>query len=218
MNKGINLALIIIFNLVPVFGVAFYNWQPFEAFWFFWVETLLIAVFNSIRIVFSQGRQATAVNMQRPLVYHINKGFKYLLIRIGIFFFYAIFIIVFIGFVANASKDKSMVLGTILLQNKFFNAGLLISIGSQCYYLIAGFFRNGSYLTAAPDAYAAIFDGRQLVIHVAIVLGAMGSMFLMKETALGSYGNIFIIALLCICKSFFDIADSNSNGYKTATE
>lgn len=218
MNKGINLALIIIFNLVPIFGVAFYNWQPFEAFWFFWVETLVIAVFNTIRIVFSQGRHVNAVHTQGPLVYHINKGIKYLFIRTGIFFFYAIFIIVFVGFVANTSKDKGTVLGTILLQNKFFNIGLLLSISSQCYYLITGFFRNGSFYTAAPDAYAAIFDGRQLVIHVAIVLGALGSMFLMKQTALGGYGNVFIISLLCICKCIFDILDSNANGYKTAGE
>ncbi|NOT91044.1 DUF6498-containing protein [Ferruginibacter sp.] len=218
MNKGINLALIIIFNLVPIFGVAFYNWQPFEAFWFFWVETLVIAIFNTIRIVFSQGQPATAVNTQRPLVYHINKGIKYLFIRIAIFFFYAIFIIVFVGFVANTSKDKGTVLGTILLQNQFFNVGLLISFSSQCYYLITGFLKNGSYLTASPDEYAAIFDGRQLVIHVAIVLGALGSMFLTKQTALGNYGNIFIISLLCICKCFFDIADSNTTGYKTAAE
>lgn len=210
--------MIIIFNVVPIFGVAFYNWQPFEAFWFFWVETLLIAVFNTIRIIFSQGQPVWAVNTQEPLQYHIGKGIKYLMIRTAIFFFYAIFIIVFVGFVANTSKDKGLVLGTILLQNQFFNVGLLISISSQCYYLITGFFTNGSYLTAATDTYAAIFDGRQLVIHVAIVLGALGSMFLTKQTALGSYGNIFIISLLCICKCFFDILDSNTTGYNTATE
>jgi Family of unknown function (DUF6498) len=218
MNKSINLALIIIFNVVPIIGVAFYNWQPFEAFWFFWVETLLIAVFNTIRIVFSQGQPVTAVNTQRPLVYHINKGIKYLFIRTAIFLFYAIFIIVFVGFVANASKDKGTVLGTILLQNKFFNVGLLISISSQCYYLITGFFTNGNFYTSSPNEYAAIFDGRQLVMHIAIVLGALGSMFLMKQTTLGNYGNVVIISLLCICKCIFDFLDSNTNGYKTAAE
>jgi Family of unknown function (DUF6498) len=218
MDKSINLALIIIFNVVPIFGVAFYNWQPFEAFWFFWVETLVIAVFNTIRIVFSQAQPATEINTKRPLVYHLNKGIKYLLIRTAIFFFYAIFIIVFVGFVANTNKDKGTVLGTILLQNQFFNVGLLISFGSQCYYLITGFFKNESYFTASPNEYTAIFDGRQLVIHVAIVLGALGSMFLTKQTALGSYGNIFIISLLCICKCFFDILDSNTTSYKTASE
>lgn len=218
MNKGINLALIIIFNLVPIFGVAFYNWQPFEAFWFFWVETLVIGVFNTIRIVFSQAQPATAEKTLQPLVYHVSKGIKYLLIRIGVFFFYSIFIIVFIGFVANASKDKSIVLTTILFKNRFFNMGMLISFGSQCYYLINGFFRNGAFLTASPDNYGAIFDGRQLVIHVAIVLGAMGSMFIAEKTSFGNYANVFIISLLCICKCIFDILQSNNTDFKMNVE
>ena len=217
MNKTIALAFIFIFNVIPIIGVAFYNWQPFEAFWFFWMETLVVAVFNTIRIVFSQGRPATAISVQQPFVYHINKGFKYLLMRIAIFIFYAIFIIAFIGFVANTNKDKSLVLGTILFQNKLFNLGLLIFISSQCYFLLTGFFRSGAYFTATPNNYTAIFDGRQLVIHIAIVLGALGSVFLMKQTTLGMYGNVFIISLLCICKCIFDVLESSNNRNKIAT-
>ena len=205
MNKPIAIFFIIAFNLVPIFGVAFYNWQPFEAFWFFWVETLVMALFNTIRIVFSQGQPSATVNTQQPLVYHINKGIKYLLIRIGIFLFYSIFIITFIGFVANTNKDKGSVLTTLLFQNQFFNLGLLISIFSQCYYLIGSFFRNGAFFTAQPNSYAAIFDGRQLVIHIAVVLGALGSIFLVKNTSYGNYSSVFIISLLCICKCLVEL-------------
>ncbi len=200
MNKTVVISFIIAFNLVPVFGVIFYHWQPFEAFWFFWVETLVVAVFNCIRIVFSQGRQQPAVNNTQPLTYNINRGIKYLLIRIGIFLFYSIFIIVFIGFVANTNTDKGNVLGTILFQNKFFNLSLLISIVSQGYYLIFYFFRSGAWYTSRPDSYAALFDSRQLVIHIAVVLGALGGVFLVKNTSFGNYSSIFIISLLCICK------------------
>lgn len=200
MAKPVAIFFIIAFNVLPIFGVAFFGWQPFEAFWFFWMETLIMAIFNAIRIVYSQGQQPGAVNTQQPLVYHFNKGIKYLFIRIGIFIFYSIFIITFIGFVANNSSDKSTVLSTLLFQNKFFNLGLLVSIVSQGYYLITGFFRNGHFFTAKPDDYAALFDGRQLVIHVAVVLGALGGIFLAKNTSFGSYSNIFIICLLCICK------------------
>ncbi len=200
MNKRVIIFFIIAFNLVPVFGVFFYNWQPFDAFWFFWVETLIVAVFNCIRIIYSQGRQQDTANKPPKLTYNINRGLKYLLVRIGIFLFYSLFIIVFIGFVANTSTDKGKVLGTILFQNKFFNLSLLISITSQGYYLVFYFFRNGAFITTRPDSYAALFDSRQLVIHVAVVLGAMGGMFLTKNTAYGNYSSTFIIGLLCICK------------------
>ncbi len=200
MAKPVAIFFIIAFNALPIFGVAFFGWQPFEAFWFFWMETLVMALFNTIRIVFSQGQPLTAVNTNQPLEYNINRGIKYLLIRIGIFIFYSIFIITFIGFVANNSTDKSTVLSTLLFQNKFFNLGLLVSVFSQAYYLIMGFFRNGQFFTAKPDEYAALFDGRQLVIHIAVVLGALGSIFLIKNTSFGNYSSVFIISLLCICK------------------
>ncbi len=213
MNKSVIIFFIIAFNLVPVLGVFYYDWQPFEAFWFFWVETLIIAVFNCIRIIFSQGRQQDEVNTTLPLNYHINKGFKYLLIRIAIFLFYSIFIIVFIGFIANNNADVGHVLGTILFQNSFFNLSLLISFASQVYYLVFYFFRSGAFITTRPDTYAAVFDSRQLIIHIAVVLGALGGIFLAKNTAYGKYSSTFIISLLCICKCAAELYN-----YKSAAE
>ena len=211
MKKPVVIFFIVAFNLVPIFGVVFYNWQPFEAFWFFWVETLIMALFNSIRIVFSQNQQPATVNTNAPLVYNINKGIKYLLKRICIFLFYSIFIIAFIGFVANNNADKGTVFTTLFFQNRFFNLSLLISIFSQSCYLIVYFFRNGAYFTTRPDSYAALFDSRQLVMHFAIVLGAFGSMFLLKNTSFGNYNNAFIISLLCVCKCLAELFN-----YKTA--
>ena len=120
MKKPVVIFFIVAFNLVPIFGVVFYNWQPFEAFWFFWVETLIMALFNSIRIVFSQNQQPATVNTNAPLVYNINKGIKYLLKRICIFLFYSIFIIAFIGFVANNNADKGTVFTTLFFQKQVF--------------------------------------------------------------------------------------------------
>ncbi|MCY7293652.1 MAG: DUF6498-containing protein [Ferruginibacter sp.] len=211
MKKPVVIFFIVAFNLVPIFGVVFYNWQPFEAFWFFWVETLIMAFFNGIRIVFSQNQQPATAHTGAPLVYHINKGVKYLLKRIGIFLFYSIFIIAFIGFVANNNADKGTVFTTLLFQNRFFNLSLLISIFSQGYYLIFYFFRNGAFFTARPDSYAALFDSRQLVMHFAVVLGAFGSIFLLKNTSFGNYSSAFIISLLCVCKCVAELFN-----YKTA--
>ncbi|MBK8521071.1 MAG: DUF6498-containing protein [Ferruginibacter sp.] len=213
MNKSVVICFIIAFNLVPVLGVLYYDWQPFEAFWFFWVETLIVAVFNCIRIVFSQSRQPDSVNNAQPLSYHIRKGFKYLLIRMGIFLFYSIFIIVFIGFIANNNADVGNVLSTVLFQNSFFNLSLLISFASQLYYLVFYFFRSGVFITSRPESYAAVFDSRQLIIHIAVVLGALGGIFLAENTAYGEYSSTFIISLLCICKCAAELYN-----YKAAPE
>lgn len=200
MNKWVIVFFIVAFNIIPIFGVLFYNWQPFEAFWFFWVETLIMAFFNCLRIIFSQNQSAMDAFSNQPLQLHFMKGIKYLLIRFGIFLFYAIFIIVFIGFLANNSDDKMTVLTTLVFRNQFFNLGLLISIVSQIYYLIFYFFRSGAYITSNPNNYTALFDTRQLIIHVAVVLGTFGSLFLIKNTAFGDYSGVFVISLLCIGK------------------
>lgn len=218
MNKKISLILIIIFNAVPVFGVAFHNWQPFEAFWFYWVETLIISVFNTIRILFSQGLPPSYTHLSGPLVFNISKSLKYLFIRMAIFLFYSIFIIVFIGFIANSDKNEGSVLGTILFQNKIFNLGLLISFCSQCFYLITGFFKNQTFRFTSPDSFPAVFDGRQIVIHVAIVLGGLGSMLLSEKTTFGHLSGVLIISLLCICKCVYDIFESKNNSLKITNE
>ena len=212
MNKNIVIFFIVAFNLVPIFGVFFYNWQPFEAFWFFWVETLIVACFNCICIVFSQGRLQNSENSTKPLTYNLKKGLKYLLIRFAIFLFYAMFIIVFIGFEANTHADKGKVLGTILFQNKFFNLSLLISIASQGYYLLFYFFRSGAFITSLPDSYPALFDSRQLIIHIAVVLGTLGGIYLTKNTNYGNYSSTFIISLLCICKCAAELFNYKSAG------
>ena len=93
--------------------------------------------------------------------------------------------------------------------------GLLISITSQGYYLINDFFRNRGFITSTPGQYNALFDGRQIVVHVAVVLGGVISMFLMKITAYANLGAIVIISLLCICKCFYDIIENKNGVYKT---
>ncbi len=205
MNKWVIIFFIVAFNMMPILGVIFYNWQPFDAFWFFWVETLIMAFFNCIRIIFSQHQDSVETFNNKPFQFNIVKGLKYLLIRFGIFLFYSLFIIIFIGFLANNSENKMSVLTTLVFQNKFFNLGLLISLISQCYYLIFYFFRNGAFVTANPNNYSSLFDSRQLIIHVAIVLGTFGSIFLIRNTAYGNYSAVFIISLLCIGKCVAEI-------------
>jgi len=62
----------------------------------------------------------------------------------------------------------------------------------------------------------AVFDGRQLVIHVLVVPGAVGSMFLMKSTSFDNYGAVVIISLLYVYKCIFDMFETSNAEYKIA--
>lgn len=204
MSKTSSLIIIIIFNSVPIIGVAFYNWSVFEMFWLFWVETLDIGFFNCIRVLYSQAQVAGMSISPVRRRYNFLAALKYLLGRIVIFLFYSLFIIVFIGFVANSQGEEANILKTIAFLNPLFNLAIVLSVCSQSYYLIKNYFLNGAYQFSSPSQYPILFDGRQIVIHIAIVLGAVGSAFLFKDKSVAHYGAIWIIAVLCICKTIYD--------------
>ena len=197
--------MILLFNLVPIAGVAYYDWSPFEMFWLFWMETLIIAFFNSIRVFYSQGMEAHSNTLGIQTKHHFLPAFKYLLARIFIFFFYSIFIIAFIGFVAHKEKSTAHVFSTIIFQNKLFNLALLLCVSSQTYLLVRYFFMNGQYFYSLPGNYAAIFDGRQIVMHIAVVLGGVGAVFFFKNAGNSNYASIWIISVFCAIKCIFEL-------------
>ena len=193
------------FNLAPVIGVAFYDWVPFDMFWLFWLETLIISLFNAIRILFSQGRSMEDVSAENALKLNFLPALKYLLIRTAIFIFYALFIIVFIGFLSPAEADSLNVVRTLAFQNVLFNIAIIISIATQALYLAKYFFMNGAFVYARKDDFPGIFDARQIVIHVAVVLGAVGSAFLFEDTSRQEYASVWIICIFCVTKFIFEI-------------
>ena len=203
--------IIIAFNLVPIAGVAYYDWLPFDMIWLFWMETLVLSFFNAVRVLYSQGHPAGSEPKERPMAYNGGAAFKFLLGRIGIFLFYSIFIVVFIGFLNGRKGDSVHVVQTIFFGNRLFNWALLLGVASQAFYLIKYFFMNGQYYYAKVSDYAVVFDGRQLVIHIAVVLGAVGSSFLFKDSDPKGYGAIWIIAIFCVVKSVFELLALNSS-------
>ncbi|RYY48200.1 MAG: hypothetical protein EOO06_10915 [Chitinophagaceae bacterium] len=209
--------LIILFNLIPIIGVAYYDWAPFQMFWLFWMETLIISVFNTVRVLYSQGLETGERAEQHRTDLNVGSAFKFLLIRIFVFLFYSLFIIVFIGVMSSNSKKGVEALSVIFFGNSLFNLALAITVASQSFYLIKYFFLNGAYLFSKPNQYPAIFDARQIVIHVAVVLGGVGTAFLFKDGA-AKWGEIWIIAIFCVIKCIFELffathpADANING------
>ncbi len=196
---------VLAFNIIPILGVAYYDWSPFEMFWLFWMETLIISVFNTIRILFSQGLTPGTKTESASMHIQLWPAIKYLLIRVCIFLFYSLFIIVFIGFVAHKEKDPVQMIRTLGFQNLLFNLALVLSIGTNAYYLTRNFFVNKAYLYSTPADYPGIFDGRQIVIHIAVVLGAVGAVFLFEKSNNPQYASVWIISIFCIVKCIFEL-------------
>ncbi len=221
-NQTPSLAFIIALNLLPIYGVWKWGWTPFVVFYLFWLETLIISVFNALKIVFCRGdesdiRLETSTHKYAEIHVkygsHIRKALGYLLIRIGIFFFYLLFIVVFIGFIITPSSGNHEVLDTMLFFNTSFNYALGGFILNQALQFIFNFILNDDFKRTHASDFAAIFDGRQIIIHIAVVIGGVFGGFYsgafnndsggFHPSQMGIY--LFIISVFCIVKTIFEV-------------
>ena len=95
---------------------------------------------------------------------------------------------------------------TLAFQNLLFNLALALSVASNAFYIMRYFFSTRAYLYSTPTGYPLFFDGRQIVIHVAVVVGAVGATFLFEKSANPEYASIWIISIFCLAKCIFEIS------------
>ena len=195
--------LIVMFNLFPIIGVAFYHWVPFEMFWLFWMETLIISLFNTIRVLYSQGFEEGTYQHNFKIKLNYGSAIGYFITRIIIFIFYALFIIAFIGVLGSNDENSISALGVIFFRKELFNSALLLAIYSQTFYLVKYFFMNKAWYFSSPSQYPSLFDGRQIVMHIAVVLGGVGTAFLFNGK--NNYGAIWIISIFCLVKCIYEL-------------
>ncbi len=118
----------------------------------------------------------------------------------------------FIGFFASRNtKDGIGILQVMVFRHEAFNYTLLAFILNQVLQFCFDFYGNGDYKRTHPSDFASIFDGRQLVIHVAVVLGGVIGA---QEKIFGnkidpSYVGIIMVSIFCIVKSIFEVVKYN---------
>lgn len=184
---------ILIVNLIPVIGVLWFNWQVFDMFWLFWLEMLILSFFDTIRVLYSQeGR------IEGKLKLNYFPALRFLLLRLFIFCFYSIFIIVFIGIIGKSTPVKN-VFKTLLFLDLVFNLSVILIILAHVNYLIKDFFVTKKYVHSYINQYVPIFDSRQLFMHIAVVVCAMiSTYFSSRENA-----TLFVILFFCLLKFAF---------------
>jgi hypothetical protein len=215
-NGTTTLPLIIALNLLPVAGVLWWGWTAFSVFYLFWLETLIVAFFNTLKIIMCRGDEydlkieksnAPFATLHVNYASHLKKAFGYLFVRIFIFCFYLLFIVVFIG-VISASKDDTLTNAQIgLFLNKSFNYALLGFFIAQALDFVFEFILNDEYRHTHASDFASIFDGRQLVVHVAVVLGGVLGGFAKNWTGheYSTWIPLFVVVIFCLSKTIFEI-------------
>ena len=217
INQRPSVLFILLLNLVPIWGVIHWGWTPFYVFYLFWLETLIVSIFNAIKIFACRGDEYDEklhssnhkyASLHVNYFSHIGKASRYLLVRIFIFFFYLLFIVTFIGFLASQKTDDGLdIFKVIFFKHKAFNYTLLAFAINQLMQFLFDFYGNEDYKRTHASDFASIFDGRQLVIHVAVVLsgvlGSQGSIFNTKINT--SYLSLIMVGIFCVVKSIYEV-------------
>ena len=84
-DRNYTLPLLLLTNLMPLYGVIRWNWTFFSVVYLYWLELIIISTFQLLKIFLAQGGSISCIAK-------IVIGLKFFLSRTGIFLFYLIFL------------------------------------------------------------------------------------------------------------------------------
>lgn len=168
-NKNVMLPLIIFSNLFPLYGVIHYNWTIFSVVYIYWLELLIISTFQLLKIMFAEGDE------EATFFSKLTIAFRFFAFRTGIFFFYLIFIVVFLGFLISGKENSDgsgiQLFDVIFLKGNFYKITLLSFLVYNIVEFVVLFLLNGAYKNAKPEDNFIILEPHILVVHLVVVLG-----------------------------------------------
>jgi hypothetical protein len=74
MIGRVSLALLVVANLLPLFGVLFWDWDVFFLLLLFWCENVIIGLFGIARIVASGTTENTFEGLFLPVFFLVHYG------------------------------------------------------------------------------------------------------------------------------------------------
>jgi hypothetical protein len=184
----------VIMNFIPLLGVIFMDWSVFALLYVFWLETLGISFFNSLKIFFAEGSEERGPHLQKALSYLLFRGF--------ILGFYLIFIVVFIGLMMAGKQGEGYewVMYLLFIEPSFKITVLSFFVIKLVEFVYFYFIKNEKGMTS-PEKYRGFFDARLVVIHVVLVGG-----FFIYEYTRELFGDktglVLFAAIFVLVKSF----------------
>ena len=168
-KKSIVLPLIIFTNLFPLYGVINYNWTIFSVVYIYWIELLIISTFQLLKILFAKGDISATIYTKFGL------AGRFFIIRTGLFLFYLLFIVLFLGLLSSSknvsSKDAVTMYEALFFKGSFYKITLLSFILYNLVEFLVLFILNEKYKTAKPIDNYIILDTHIVVVHIVVVLG-----------------------------------------------
>jgi hypothetical protein len=172
--KGIPLSLspsvvvLVLANLVPVYGVLFLRWDVFPVLLLFWLENVIVGIFNAARMLAASPNSLQALVMKIFLI-------PFFLFHYGAFTAaHGVFVVGVFGQVILAKSEAGFPNPEVLLQiarqyHLFYAAAVLAA--SHGFSFVWNYIGKGEYRRVTPGKLMGKPYGRVAVLHITIILG-----------------------------------------------
>lgn len=226
-SSHLSLIILIVVNLLPIFGVLYADWDVFEIVALYWFENVVIGVVNVLKILTScPSEEASAEDEKLPeylrppasggVLQHLSKVLLVPFFSIhygGFCFVHGVFVFALLG-----SKGASTGMGDpFAIMSEWFKSlpsssakwFVLAIVASHLFSFFYNYLGKGEFRRSSPADLMDAPYGRIVVLHLAIIFGAFA------VTALGS--SVGLLILLIIGKIIVD-AKLHLRSHKKAAE
>ena len=178
-NPGVwrtpSVLVLLLANLVPLAGVVFFGWSVLPVMFLFWLENVVVGIFNVLKLICVGGRGAQ----------HVIKFFlvPFFCFHYGIFtLVHGVFVFALFGAGQFTSQNVFPDFQQLrdFVANQHLGWAMLALVLSHGFSFVWNFILRGEYLATNVVVLMAQPYGRVVVLHVAIIGGgfliiAMGS-------------------------------------------
>lgn len=188
--------ILIVVNLIPVFGVLYLDWQLFPLLFLFWAENVIIGVFNLIKILTC--RPLCPISWAARIFFAPFFTVHYGMFTIG----HGIFIFAMFHNQPQPAETTSSpfppinIIEPIISEYHLFWPLLAMAL-SHGFSYIYNFLIKGEFLRLNPAALMLAPYGRIVILHITIILGGFAVQFLGEP--------IIALLLLVVLKTFMDL-------------
>jgi hypothetical protein len=194
IKKDPSIVALLLANLVPLLGFLFFEWSLLSLFFVYWIETVIIGLYNILKILVSG--IYTAVSEQQKSLKPYLLPFIYVLFFC--FHFFGVLGGVLLGIFSSVEIPQDMIESTFLreLENvsKIAVLGFVLSHGvSFC----LNFIGKKEYQRKPFELHLFLPYIRIFVMMLAIFFGGL--------LTLGNYIPSVYMAFFVLCKIYFDV-------------
>ncbi len=160
LRLNLSSVALIVGNLVPIIGVLFFSWELFPVVLLYWLENIVIGIFNAVKMLTCADAQGFFKRIFTTAFFSVHYGLFCLV--------HGVFLVDLFGGKGNSLEQVPM----MILANGLKWA-LLALIISHAFSLLSNYYLRGEYKRLSVSDVMFMPYKRIIVLHVFIILGAM---------------------------------------------